>query len=430
MITSTVKKQLLVFVLITLVGVSYVGARYARLDRLFYDSSYSVAAHFAQSGGIFAGAEVTYRGVGIGQVSKMKLTNKGVDVILSITKKQDKIPRDTLALVGNKSAVGEQYVELQPKTDKGPYLKQGSEIATDDTAVPVSTKEILTNLDNLVESVPQADLRTVVAESGAAFKDAGPSLGQIIDTSSSFIDTAEANFDTTTALIRDSRTVLQTQVDKGSAIRSFTRDLALFSGTLAANDKSLRSLIDNGSATANELRTFLEQNRVNLGQLINNLVTTGEVTVKHLNGIRQLLVIYPYVVAGGFTVAKKNKNGQYDAQFGLILQQDSPVCHGGYESTDRREPQNTGDRPMNTKAGCTEGASSNPRGAEKAPEGRTGTAYRAPVATYDAKTGKVTWSDQKATGPTIAYDGGAAQLFGDDSWKWMLFQPSLADDQE
>ena len=84
----------------------------------------------------------------------------------------------------------------------------------------MSTTEILTNLDNLLESVPQADLRTVVAESGAAFHDAGPSLGQIIDTSSSFIDAAEANFDTTTALIRDSRTVLQTQVDKGSDIRA------------------------------------------------------------------------------------------------------------------------------------------------------------------------------------------------------------------
>jgi phospholipid/cholesterol/gamma-HCH transport system substrate-binding protein len=280
----------------------------------------------------------------------------------------------------------------------------------------------------MVESVPQADLRTVVAESGAAFKDAGPSIGQIIDTSSSFIDTANANFDTTTALIRDSRVVLQTQVDKGSAIRSFSKDLALFSGTVAANDKYLRSLIENGSATANELRTFLEQNRVNLGQLINNLVTTNEVVVKHLKGIRQLLVIYPYVVAGGFTVAKKNANGQYDAQFGLILQQDGPVCEKGYDPADRREPQDTKDLPMNTRTGCSDSAT-NFRGAEKGPSGRAGAAYRSPVATYDAKTGKTTWSDQDKSAK-IAYDGGAAQLLGDDSWKWMLLQPSLADNQE
>jgi phospholipid/cholesterol/gamma-HCH transport system substrate-binding protein len=427
MITSRTKKQLIAFVILTLVGVTFVGARYARLDRLFYDSAYTVTAHYAQSGGIFTGAEVTYRGVGIGQVEGMKLTDKGVDVLLSIDKSSEKIPEDSLALVGNKSAVGEQYVELQPQADDGPYLKDGSEIATPETAVPVSTTEILTNLSNLVRSVPQADLRTVVAESGAAFKDTGPDIGQIIDTQSSFIETADANFETTTSLIRESRVVLQTQVDKGSAIRNFTRDLALFSGTVADNDKYLRSLIDNGSATANELRTFLEQNRVNLGQLINNLVTTNEIVVKHLKGIRQLLVIYPYVVAGGYTVAKKGADDKkYNAQFGLILTQEPHVCEAGY--VDRRVPQDLSDKPMAVDAGCKE-AGTNLRGAEKSPTGRTGTAYRSPVATYDAKTGAVIWEDQD-TSAEIAYDGGAAQLFGDDSWKWMLLQPSLADDQE
>jgi hypothetical protein len=53
------------------------------------------------------------------------------------------------------------------------------------------------------------------------------------------------------------------------------------------------------------------------------------------------------------------------------------------------------------------------------------------VATYDEGTGKVIWGTP-ATEPKahVAYDGGGAQLFGDDSWKWMLFQPSLADNQE
>jgi phospholipid/cholesterol/gamma-HCH transport system substrate-binding protein len=426
MITSKTKKQLIAFVILTLLGVTFVGGKYARLDRLFYDSAYTVDVHLAQSGGIFAGAEVTYRGVNIGRVSELKLTRKGVDVELAIEKSSAKIPAKSRALVGNKSAVGEQYVELQPQADGGPYLKDGSQIAEPETQTPVSTTEILTNLSNLVESIPQADLRTVVAESGAAFHDAGPSIGQIIDTSSSFLKTADANFQTTTDLIRDSRIVLQTQVDKGSAIRSFSKNLALFSGTLADNDQYLRSVIDNGSATANELRTFLEQNRVNLGSLINNLVTTGEVTVAHLKGIRQLLIIYPYVVAGGFTVAQKNTDGQYDAQFGLVLTQTPAVCKQGYVAP--RPAQDLKEVPMATKAGCTD-ASKNLRGAEKTPRGRTGAAYRSPVATYDAKTGKVVWPDQD-TSPQVAYDGGDAQLFGEDSWKWMLLQPSLPNKQE
>ncbi|MBW8751402.1 MAG: MCE family protein, partial [Propionibacteriales bacterium] len=190
MISSRTKKQLLVFVFITLVGISYVGARYARLDKLVYDSAYQVNAEFAQSGGIFTGAEVTYRGVKVGQVSDMRLTRDGVDVVLSIDKGQDKIPTDTLALVGNKSAVGEQYVDLEPRSDGGPYLKDNSEISTPNTEVPKSTTQILTSVDQFVNSVPQDDLRTVVSELGAGFKDSGDDLGRIIDTSDEFIQAA------------------------------------------------------------------------------------------------------------------------------------------------------------------------------------------------------------------------------------------------
>ncbi|WP_183407902.1 MCE family protein [Nocardioides marmoriginsengisoli] len=420
MITSRTKKQLLAFVFITLVGVSYVGARYAKLDRLVYDSSYTVNAHFAESGGIFTGAEVTYRGVGIGQVSDMKLIDDGVNVVLSIEKGEDKIPVDTLALVGNKSAVGEQYVELQPQVDNGPYLKDGSVIQPANTEVPVSTTEILTNLDRLVTSVPQDQLRSVVSELGAAFQGTGESLAQIIDTSNSFIQTANDNFDVTTALIRDGSTVLRTQADKGSAIRNFSRDLSLFSTVLADNDESLRRLIDNGSATAVELRTFLEQNQVDLGSLINNLVTTGDIIVKHLPGIRQILVLYPYMVAGGFTVAAKNSEG-YNARFGLVLNQFPAICAKGYDVNERRNPLQTGDKPMDEDAKCTEPAKkTNARGAQNAP--RTGASYPSPVATYDLDAGKATWSDQAAAQRSAA---GATPMSREDALQYLLFQPVM-----
>ena len=48
-------------------------------------------------------------------------------------------------------------------------------------------------------------------------------------------------------------------------------------------------------------------------------------------------------MAGGFTVAKKDRDGQYDAQFGLVLQQDGPVCKEGYDQS--RRPLAPGHRP-------------------------------------------------------------------------------------
>ncbi|QWF23044.1 MCE family protein [Nocardioides sp. LMS-CY] len=422
MITRRTRIQLLVFVAITLLGVSYVGARYARLDRVFFDDSYTVVAHFERSGGIYEGGEVSYRGVQVGRVGDMTLTDDGVDVHLDIDDDHDDIPADTLAVVGNRSAVGEQYVELQPRSDSRPYLRDRSEIAMADTRTPIATEKLLADISDTVRSVDQESLATTVDELGQAFAGTGQDLQRIIDTGGSFIQEADANFDLTTALIRDSNTVLRTQADKASAIRTFARQLSLFSGTLAGSDRALRRVIDNGSATANELRTFLEQYGVDLGELVNNLVTTGEVIVEHLPGIRQILVVYPYVVEGGFTVVSKSPDtGLYDAHFGLILTT-NPVCHGGYESTDTRPPQDGGNRPMNEQAGCTEPAStSNARGVQNLQ--RAAPDYQAPVvASYDPATERLRWGDR--VGAAGAQPGTPTPTsLGEESWKWLFLQP-------
>jgi phospholipid/cholesterol/gamma-HCH transport system substrate-binding protein len=423
MITRRTKIQLMIFVLITLLGVSYVGARFARLDRLVVDDSYTVVAHFPDSGGIFAGAEVSYRGVRVGQVGRMELTDQGVDVYLDVDKSYDAIPADVIAVVGNRSAVGEQYVEIQPQVDTKPYLTESSEIDEEDTRIPIATEKLLSDISNTVESVDKPALQTSVTELGAAFGGTGKDLQTIIDSGNSFIEVANENFDVTTALIRDSNTVLHGQIDSASAIKRFARDLSLFSGTLAGADEDLRAVIDNGSATANQLRTFLEDNQVELGELINNLVTTGEVVVKNLDGVEQILVVYPYVVEGGFTVvAKSPDTGLYDAHFGLILQQEPHVCTRGYEGTNQRPPQDGSNAPMNEDARCTEPAAlSNARGAQHAP-GRAGAAYRAPVASYDPDTGKVRWGGRV---PSALTSPGtlAPRTLGEESWKWLFLQP-------
>jgi phospholipid/cholesterol/gamma-HCH transport system substrate-binding protein len=421
MITRRTRIQLLVFVVITLLGVSYVGARYARLDRLVLDDHYTVVAHFPDSGGIFAGGEVSYRGVQVGRVGELQLTDDGVDVYMDIDNSHDDIPADSLAVVGNRSAVGEQYVELQPQVDTAPYLGDSSEIAMADTRTPIPTQKLLADISDTTESVDKDALRTTVLEMGTAFGGTGKDLQRIIDTGDSFINEANANFDVTTALIRDSNTVLKGQVAKAAAIRNFARQLSLFSGTLAGSDAALRRVIDDGSATATQLRTFLEDNRVQLGELINNLVTTGDVVVRHLPGIRQILVIYPYVVEGGFTVVSKSPDtGLYDAHFGMIIT-DNPVCHHGYESTDTRPPQDGSNRPLNTRAGCREpAAASNARGSQNLP--RAGAAYRAPVASYDPQTGRLRWGGR--VDPALAQPGTLApQAFGEESWKWLYLQP-------
>ena len=427
MITRRTKLQLLVFVIITLLGVSFVGARYARLDRVFVDDAYTVVAHFPDSGGAFAGAEVSYRGVRVGQVDEMVLTKSGVDIVLDIDNDQDTIPADSIAVVGNRSALGEQYVELQPQSDEGPYLENDSEIALDQTRIPIATDTLLTNLSDTVRSVDGDDLQTVTTEFGAAFGGAGEDLQTILDSGNEFLDAADANFEITTKLIKDANVVLRGQVDSEGSIRSFADDLSIFSTSLVASDKDLRSVIDNGSATANQLRRFLEDNEVDLASLINNLVTTGEVVVQRLDGVEQLLVLYPYVVEAGFTVVSKTPStGNYDAHFGLVLTSEPHVCQRGYESTDRRTPQEGENRPMNVNAQCSEPASqSNARGSQHAP--RAAASYDDPIAAYDPSTGSLAWGEREAEAVQSA-GSVAPRTLGKESWKWLFLQPLLTQD--
>jgi phospholipid/cholesterol/gamma-HCH transport system substrate-binding protein len=437
-ITRRTRVQLLAFAIITLFGVSFVGARYAQLDRLIVDQSYTVVAHYPESGGIFAGGEVTYRGVRVGKVSKLELKPDGVDVLLEIDNTWDKIPADTKAIVGNRSAVGEQYVELQPNVDvkdTDKFLADGSEIT--EVATPISTEKLLGDLVSTVSSVDRGALRTTVHELGNAFEGTGEDLQRIIDTGDSFIQAANDNFDITTALIRDANTVLQTQFDSSSSLRTFASQLQVFSRAMVGADKDLRRVIDNGSFTANELRTFLEQNEAEVSDLLRNVITTGRVVVANIAGLRTLFIAYPILLEGSFGVVSKNpQTGQYETHVGLILTTTKP-CFKGYESTDTRPPQDVGDRPLNLKAKCTEPpTTSNPRGYQNLPRVRPDVdgipdANEPIVGSFDSETGKFVAGDPR-TSPdrALAPSGSVAPpSLGEDSWKWLYLAP-LLDAQE
>ena len=117
----------------------------------------------------------------------------------------------------------------------------------------------------------------------------------------------------------------------------------------------------------------------------------------------------------------------YNARFGLIFNPSPAVCDKGYDPAEWRTPLDRADKAMDEDAHCAEPPSvTNARGAQNAP--RTGAAYRAgtgtSVGTYDLDTGTMDWNDQSSASH-VAYDGGAARLFGEDSWKSLLLQPVM-----
>ncbi|WP_326669042.1 MlaD family protein [Streptomyces canus] len=423
MITRTVKAQLLAFATVTAIGVSYVGAEYTGLVDDVLGRGYTVRADFADSGGIFPGAEVTYRGVPVGRVGALRLTGSdGVSVALDIKDGAPRIPADTLAVVANRSAVGEQYVDLQPRTSHGPYLLDGSAIPRGSTRVPLATTDLVLSLDGLVNSVGKDDLRITVDELGKAFSGTGPNLSRLVDSGNALVESASESLPQTISLIEDSRKVLRTQADQGSSIKSFAHDLAALSAQLKSSDGDLRKLIGNATPAAQQVNSLLKSTGPRLSVLLANLISGGQVTLARLPGVEQSLVTFPALVAGSYTVVP----GDGTTHFGLVVNADDPpACTQGYGTT-RRDPSATSTREANTDARCTapRGSKTSVRGAQNAPGASTmsgGANQAAYVTPYDPETGTATGPDGRPV--EIGSTGGQQAVFGGESWQWLLVGP-------
>lgn len=365
MIRRSVKVQLVAFLLITLVTVSLLSAKYVGLYDRVVGGQYLVSADFADSGGIFVGSEVSYRGVQVGRVEKLRLSKDGVLVDARIRRGVE-IPRDTVVVVENRSAVGEQYLDFQPRSDGGRKLADGDTIARKDTRTPVRVDNLLLHLDKTVTSVDRDDLKVVVDELGEAFADGGTDLQRLLDNGDALTRAATEALPATVKLIEDGRIVLDTQRDTSGQIKTFATNFANLSETLKGSDGDLRLVLDRGAVASGELDGLIRENQSSLAVLLANLITIGQVTTARTDGIEQLLVTYPDVIAGGYTVVP----GDGTAHFGLVMSQDPKVCKRGYEGTQRTDPnRTTGLPPVNTGARCAlpRGSTSAVRGAQNAP---------------------------------------------------------------
>lgn len=365
MIRRGVKIQLVAFLLLSLLTVSVLSARYIGLYDRVLGGQYRVSADFAQSGGIFVGSEVSYRGVQVGRVENLRLSKDGVIVDARINRGTE-IPKDTVAVVENRSAVGEQYLDLQPRSDSGPDLKDGDVIPRKDTQTPVRIDNLLLHFDRTINSVDRDDLATVVDELGTAFGSGGQDLQRILDSGDALTRSATEALPETVKLIEDGRIVLDTQRATAQDITVFSKNFAELSETLQASDADLRLILDRGAVASKELDTLIRENQGSLATLFANFITIGQVTTARLDGIEQLLVTYPDVVAGGYTVVP----GDGTAHFGLATAHDPPVCKQGYGGTTRTDPNRTsGLPPVNTAARCTaaRGSAASVRGAQNAP---------------------------------------------------------------
>jgi phospholipid/cholesterol/gamma-HCH transport system substrate-binding protein len=368
MLTRKVVIQVIVFAVVGVVAVVYAAMRYAGIGSSIADPGYTVKLELADGGGIFTNAEVTYRGVTVGKVQGMRLTANGIEVDLHIDSTAPKIPSDLQAAVADRSAVGEQYVDLMPSSSSGPFLADGSVISQNRTSIPLPTQNLLANLDQLANSVPTDALQNVVNELDAGFSGTGPDLQKLLDSVSDFTKTAQSQLPQTTDLLNTGKTVLDTQNDEADSIQSFSTSLQQIAAQLKKSDPDIRKLIANAPQAATQVTELLSESGQQLGGLLANLLTTANVIKTRDDGLALAMVAYPQLAGASRTVVP----GDGTAHLGLALNLfNPPPCTAGYQGTQHRAGDVTSKPTPNTQAYCALSPSTgvDVRGAENAPYG-------------------------------------------------------------
>ncbi|MGV9712185.1 MCE family protein [Gordonia sp. NPDC003424] len=359
MVTKTARIQLIVFVLVGVLAIVYVGAKYARLDKLFGFNQYTVTAQFGDtSGGIFTNAEVTYQGVPVGRVGNLTLTKTGVDVALELNSSGPQIPDSATAVVANRSAIGEQFIDLQPTSSQGPYLSDGSVITK--TSVPPPLDDVVSSAIDFTSSIPIDDLHTVVTELGKAFNGQADNLTRLIDSLSKLSRAGYDNLGQTISLLQNSDVVLSTQAEQSDEILTWSRNLDVVTATLASSDPDLRRLLTTGTASATQISALLQQSGGDITTVVHQLAEVARTVEPAGYATSATFAMLSALSAGSASPAP----GDGQIHFGVVLETNNPpACTRGYESTNEmirkikeQNPNfdiNYDDFPFNTQAQCS-----------------------------------------------------------------------------
>ena len=345
--------QLAILAAVTIIACGVMAFGFVKVPALIGIGRYNVTLELPASGGLYPTSVVTYRGSEVGRVSSIDVTQDGVRAELKL-ESSAKIPADVSAEVHSRSAIGEQFVELTPRSDDAgaPALSEGDVIPVGKVEVPPEIGSLLDATNRALQAIPQDNLRTVVDEANTALAGLGPELSRIVDGSTALAIDAGKTVDPVTTLIDQSPPVLNSQVQTADSIETWANRMASITGQLKAQDTAFADLLRQGGPALEEGRASFDRVAPALPILLANTVSLGDIAVAYRSDIEQLLVLFPQGTAVMSSIILPSANTKQDYKgvyldFNLNLNLPPPCNTGFLPVRQQRSPsdQDAPERP-------------------------------------------------------------------------------------
>jgi virulence factor Mce-like protein len=227
---------------------------------------YELRINFPEATTLAEAADVRIAGVTVGKVRSKQLDKKEnrTTVVLKIDPKFAPLPRDTRAILRQKTLLGETFVELSPGKPSSGKLPDGGLLANGQVEPTVELDEILRIFDPATKTAfrswVQESAKTI---SGTAPKDLNSALGNL------------AGF------AQDGASVLQILDTQSTAVRQLIKNTGVVFGALNERKGQLQQLVLNSDRTFSALQqeqnaladtfhvfpTFLDESKATLARL-------------------------------------------------------------------------------------------------------------------------------------------------------------------
>ena len=347
MLTRFIKFQLVLFTILTILAITVLGWYYLRVPSLVGIGQYKLYAELPRSGGLYATANVTYRGTQIGKVTAVEPTEDGARATMSIDDRY-KIPVDATANVHSVSAIGEQFLDLVSTGNPGQYLSDGQTIT--EATVPSEVGPALDSTNRALAVLPKEKIDSLLTETSKAVGGLGPALQRLVDGTTNLAQGFQENLPQVNDIIANSAPILDSQVRSGDAIEQWSRNLNTLAAQSAAEDQALRSDLQQAAPTLDAVTVVFSDVRESLPQTLANLEIIIDMLKRYNKGLEQTLVMWPQ----GATVGQAGTifEGEGLLHFALSINQPPPCFTGFLPASQWRSPADTSMAPLPAGTYC------------------------------------------------------------------------------
>src|SRR5579875_3708175 len=211
------------------------------------------------SAGLVPRLTVTSNGIEVGTVTGVKLVRDGVRVEMMLNPGVE-VPDNVTAAIVRANPLGEQAVELRPKSAPAPPLRNGAVVPAAHNAVPPDVGKVIRLTDRILAAVPKHDLDVLIHQLALTLNGSASALRTLTNASDQYAREFLAYKAAFKALLANSPPVL----------RALANTVAL----TALIDRQRYDIVDlfhNAGHLADVLGPFIHEERPNVACLVHDL---------------------------------------------------------------------------------------------------------------------------------------------------------------